>query len=241
MADYLISFTISEINLIKDALSVLGLFVLIALTSLIKKLPLPSWTLRKIDHILFLVYFGILRFFHCNFYDILIVFAVSVALVLFFSVLPPVRLLNFVLVKDTREGEPLTDLLTNLLLTSASLIFVFFLTLDIPWAFIIAAFSLGLGDGLGEVVGKRYGMTHHKFRRNKTLEGSIAVLFGLLLSFVIVFLLYPFLVFTVKNIFFILLVSLVGTLLEAFCVKFMDNLLLPIWMGVSTIVLFPAV
>lgn len=233
---YALVFDLYSLNLILDILSILGLYLFLFLSLSLWKTNLPNWALRKFDHITFLAYFGILRYLHNNFYDIIIVFVGSVIVFVILSLLPQVRLISRLLDKDTRVDGTTKELFFNVLITAATLVYLFFLSMNAPWSFISAVFSLGFGDGLGEIVGRIFGTVEYSVKTVKTLEGSTAVFIGVTGSIFLSLTLYsiPVLEYVIT----ILAIAFVGCLIEAICSDFYDNLFIPLWVGVVVFLVF---
>ncbi|MHA1303949.1 MAG: hypothetical protein ACTSQE_03480 [Candidatus Heimdallarchaeaceae archaeon] len=232
----IMSFEFEQFDWLLILLSVLGLYCIFAISYFIKKSNLPSWAIRKVDHCVFLTYFGVLRIFNNNFYEILIIFIISITLFGIFSFIPQVGLYDKFVKSDSREGEKEEDLITNVSLTALSLILLFFLSLDKPYAFVAGVFSLGIGDGLGEVVGKSYGIIRYKVGNYKTVEGSVAVFIGTLLSLVITFMIYGLPI--VECVTVLIALAFMSMFFEGVSTKFFDNIIIPLSVGISIIVLF---
>lgn len=90
---------------------------------------------------------------------------------------------------------------------------------------------LGWGDGLAPVFGKRFGKHKFKILSDKSIEGSVA------------FLIFGFIGALVFNLIFgvqidyklLLLITLFATLIEAISPKDLDNLLIPVGVGIAVI------
>lgn len=88
---------------------------------------------------------------------------------------------------------------------------------------------LGWGDGLAPVFGKRFGKHKFNILSEKSIEGSLAFLiFGILGA-----VLFNYIFFTDVNIYLILIVGLIATILEAASPRDLDNLIIPL--GISIV------
>ncbi|UJG41945.1 MAG: hypothetical protein K9W45_05635 [Candidatus Heimdallarchaeum aukensis] len=227
-------FDYKEMNWVSIFLSVLGLAFLFLASFLLSKTKLCSWRKRKLDHMSFLLYIGILRALNTNFYDILAIFFISVLIVGILSIIPSIKLFDFFISKDHRIDEPKKELGINIILTALMLIYVFFITLDSPFAFVGGIFVLSLGDGMGELVGRSFGKS--KVIRNypKTLEGSFAVFLGSLTALTITYYMYK--ISIIENFLIIFLLAIFATVLEFICKNLFDNLYIPL--SISVIIYF---
>ncbi len=235
--EIIMSFNPLNLNWLVISLSVAGLYLLIVISLLTKKSSLNSWIKRKIDHSMFLTYFAIIRIFNNNFYDILLIFFIS-----FFAFgllsLPPISLYKRFIEADTRDDEKHEEFVVTVSLTAFTLILLFFYSLDKPYAFVASILSLGLGDGLGEVVGRSYGTFVYKnsLGNYKTLEGSTAVFIGTLIAFILTFIIYG--IEVESNLALILGLALIVMILEALSIKYMDNIIIPLGLGILILLLF---
>ncbi len=91
--------------------------------------------------------------------------------------------------------------------------------------------SGAFGDGAGEIIGRRLGKIKYKIFVEKSLEGSIAVFVGVVLSIVISFAIYDMM--TISNIWKIFVASIIGTGFEALNYAGLDNATLPLSVAVS--------
>jgi phytol kinase len=111
-------------------------------------------------------------------------------------------------------------------------LFTFFIGENKAYQFIgaIAMLTLGYGDGLAAVIGKRFGKT--KWIQGKSLEGSL-VMFAAT-AVVTTFVIFTYQPPIANPGFMILIVPLVATLIEMFTPKGLDNLSVPL--GVTLLV-----
>lgn len=91
----------------------------------------------------------------------------------------------------------------------------------------LAIFSLSFGDGLASLVGKIYGQKHFKLVRKKTFEGSLACFIAVFVSTL----------FVLKNFWQSLVIALVATITELIPLKNLDNIVIPLLVGLSGILL----
>jgi len=96
---------------------------------------------------------------------------------------------------------------------------------------LIAMGILGWGDGLAPVFGKRFGKHKFYILSEKSMEGSLAFLiFGILGAILLNLIFHAGL-----NLYFILIIGLIATIIEAVSPKDLDNLLIPL--GISIVYL----
>ncbi|KYC43568.1 phosphatidate cytidylyltransferase [Scytonema hofmannii PCC 7110] len=90
---------------------------------------------------------------------------------------------------------------------------------------IVAMASLGWGDGIAPIVGRRVGRIKYTILSSKTLEGSLSMLvFAFIASVFFVWLVTP----NQVNFMRIFLLALVATLIEGCSPKEVDNILIPV-------------
>ncbi|RLG13059.1 hypothetical protein DRN69_06205 [Candidatus Pacearchaeota archaeon] len=224
-------FDYKEMNWVLVLLSILGLAILFLSSFLLSKTKLSSWRKRKLDHISFLLYIGALRALNSNFYDILAIFLISVLIVGILSIIPSVKLFDFFVSKDHRIDEPKKELSVNIILTALMLIYVFFITLDVPFAFVGGIMVLSLGDGMGELVGRSFGKSKIIRNYTKTIEGSLAVFLGSLTALTITYYIYQ--ISIIENFIVIFLLAIFATVLEFICKNLFDNLCIPLLISIS--------
>ena len=105
------------------------------------------------------------------------------------------------------------------------LAFVFF---DQPYVIAVGIVAMSYGDGFASLIGRKYGKHEYNiFGDTKTIEGSIAMFLTLIitlwiaLSYYVVVIGYPS---SIANIWIIVLVSFVATVVEGITPKGLDNL-----------------
>ncbi len=126
----------------------------------------------------------------------------------------------------TRTGNPKELLLGPLFFTlSMEYIGIFHFMTFIG---VVVMGYLGWGDGIAPYIGGKYGK--HKYKllgREKSIEGSIAVLlaglFGSILLYILVFYSFP----TATQLLWIFILGVIATLVEAVSPSDVDNLLIP--------------
>ena len=126
----------------------------------------------------------------------------------------------------TRTGNP-KELLLGPLFFTLSMEFigiVYFMT----YIGVVTMGYLGWGDGLAPYIGSKYGK--HKYKllgREKSIEGSLAVfIFGFLGS-LLLYLLVFFSIPTITEIYHMILLGIIVTIVEAVSPSDVDNLLIP--------------
>jgi len=138
--------------------------------------------------------------------------------------LPPIYFLQQLTEMSARDGESQFLVLINGITTSGGVITLLILFFDYKWVYFAAVLCVAIGDGLGEFIGRPYGKHKYKIFSQKSLEGSFGVFFGSLVGGTGSIL--AFQVFSLHYFLIILLASLAVTLVEAFSVVFLDNLIM---------------
>jgi len=144
---------------------------------------------------------------------------------------PVVFLKNSALGARSSEGHPY-----GLVMYSISWTLIAYFLFNDLYAASIAIAAMSFGDGMGEVVGRRFGRREYMFHR--TLEGSFAVFVGVLMSILILYWFYFELIDyhgssppELLPVFAIVIGALV-TLLEAITPGAADNLVIPLAVAV---------
>lgn len=206
------------------ALGILGICLLM------DRYEIPYWIIRKFAHISGIALVAGSMVVLENFWLIWFVFFFGLTVACLLTI-PPIRLLTRIASLTTRKEEPNTLIVINVAITALTLMSLYF----IPQAqgivqteiFLSSAIVIALGDGLGELIGRPYGMHEYEIFNKKSVEGSIGVFLGSFLGMVGIFLFItevPWLT--------LLIISIVVTFIEAFSIGFSDNLLMPIFTSV---------
>lgn len=184
---------------------------------------------RKLVHILT----GGIVFFWWSFDTAIIMAGLAalpfVALLLLATPRSPVRFLReSPLGVRSAEGHPY-----GLVMYATSWTIIAYFMFDHLYAASLAIAAMSFGDGMGELVGRRFG--RHVFMPHRSVEGSLAVLIGTLVSFLVVTWFYfdvvsyaggggpPEFVFA-----FAAAIAVLVTLLEAATPGSVDNLVIPL-------------
>jgi phytol kinase len=97
---------------------------------------------------------------------------------------------------------------------------------------IVALMMLCGGDGLADIIGKRYGNKKLPWSGSKSWAGSLAMFLGGTIFSILVLLVFEgsgyFHLFNENNLVYILLIGLICTIVESFPVKEFDNLTVPV-------------
>ncbi len=209
-----------------------GPVIIVLLTVKLRERGVPSWGARKFSHIFGNTLAAIYMLLSQNFWAIFYILIMSLLIGLALS-LTPVRLLQRSTEMTMREGEHKWLMVTNIAVTtSTSVLYYGFLSLlgwDYPIVVICGIFSMSIGDGLGEVVGRPFG--RHKFRvfSEKSVEGSLAVFLGSFISF-ITGALFTYQV-NINVIVILLLLAFLTMVIEMASWLFLDNVILPFVVG----------
>ena len=132
-----------------------------------------------------------------------------------------------------REGEHKWLMVANTAVTtSTSILYYGYLSLlgwDYPIVVICGIFSMSIGDGLGEVVGRPFGRYKFRIFSEKSVEGSLAVFLGSFISFV-TGALFTYRI-SVNVVLILLLLAFVTMVIEMSSWLFLDNVILPFAVG----------
>jgi len=187
----------------------------------------PSWSIRKFIHTLGLIIVGVYASYLETLSEILIVLFMFLTILLVFTLIPRVNLFFTLIEMGTRQGEKEVDSIINTTLTSTGMIILLLVFFDVRWIFLAGALSVGLGDGLGEFIGKPYGK--HKFNiiSPKSVEGSIGVFAGTFIGVLFAFLSLNSTSLNDYELLILIIASLTAMIIEALSISFMDNILMP--------------
>jgi len=180
-----------------------------------------NWFVRKYVHSVGLVTAGLYAALLPSLNQLLLLVASLIVTVAILS-LPPVRFLYHLTRMGTREGESQFLLFINGISTSVGAILLIIIFFDHKWVFLAAIYSVAIGDGLGEFIGRPFGRHKYKLVNEKSIEGTIAVFLGSFVSgilAVVIFYQFNLTIFLV-----ILLASVIVTLIEAVSILFIDNI-----------------
>lgn len=128
------------------------------------------------------------------------------------------------------EGHPY-----GLVLYATSWTLVAYLLFDHLFAASVAIAAMSFGDGMGEVVGRRYG--RHRYMRRRTVEGSVAVFAATSVSVLVLHWFYfgviGYAQGTTPDMLLVFAASVAGmvTCLEAATPGEVDNLVIPLFIG----------
>ena len=188
----------------------------------------PQWFTRKLIHTFGLFIVGLYGSFLNNFSEVLTVLLIFLIILAIFSIIPQIRMFQELIRMGTRKGERQIESLINTTLTAVSILTLMAISFtDNRHFFFAGVLSVAIGDGLGEFIGKPYGMHKYRIFANKSYEGSIGVFFGTLIGCIIAFLSFDLTIFSSDVITLFIIASLVATLIEAFSVSFIDNITMP--------------
>ncbi len=215
--------------------SILAYILFFTLYLVDSRYDLPQWFMRKTIHSIGNVMIGVFIGLLIDPWKVIQALIIFLVLLALFS-LPPVRLLQFLLVKSTRKGETRLETFITVALTSISLLVLYFVFQGekLVW-FLSGIFVLAIADGFGEFVGRPFGK--HKYvaiasllssePRFKSIEGSIGVFLGSVLGITLAFLLTQTLLLNLSIILLIFLIAVIVTILEGLSTSFIDNIVLP--------------
>ncbi len=207
---------------------------------------LPQWFMRKTIHSIGNIMIGVFIGLLVEPWKVIQALTIFLILLAIFS-LPPIRLLQFLLIKSTREGETRLETFVTVALTSASLLALYFVFQreNLVW-FLAGIFVLAIADGFGEFVGRPFGK--HKYvspmsllsskPRYKSIEGSVGVFLGSALGIILAFLISQIPLGEFRTVLLIVLISAIVTILEALSTSFVDNIVLPWSVAIMGYLLF---
>lgn len=157
--------------------------------------------------------------------ELIIYLGIFLVSVLIFSVIPQIQLIQNLIYMGTRVGERELVSLINTTLTVLAAIILLLVVGEEKWIFFAGVMSVALGDGLGEFIGKPLGKHQYNIFSKKSIEGSIGVFVGSYLGGLLALLVFQF--FSWWIVFLLIISSAVATIIEAFSVSFVDNVLMP--------------
>ncbi len=212
-------------------------FAVLSLIFVLKMLKFKRWQVRKLGHMFLHFYVAFLPYFFTNIFDVIIVLLLVIGTLSILSLLPPFRIFQRIYDECTREGEQKWLLIVNSLSTGIVVLVIFLVFHDKLYIFSSAVLSVSLGDGMGEMIGRPYGRIKYKIFEERSLEGSLCVLIGIFVSIIIAFGFHSMLNatgFWWKAV----VVSAIGTIVEACNYRFIDNTTLPISIALALFLLF---
>lgn len=213
-----------------------ALFASFYVPFLLKALKFGDWQRRKIGHMVLHTTLGIFPVFLRNLFDLLICLIIMVIIVIIISLIPQIRFAPRIVEYTTRSGEPKLEMSLNAALTATTVLVLLIIFIDRLYIYTGAVLALSLGDGLGEMIGRPLGRIKYKIIEEKSLEGSLSVFIGIFIALLIGF--------AANSMFYqiiywkILVISLVGTIIEALNYKFIDNLTVPTSVALLLYLLF---
>lgn len=220
-------FSVGEI-LLYIVMAVLS-YSIFGLAALLVKKGAPHWVPRKTVHTLGMTIIAIYSVVVRTPLAVLIIGGI-VIVIAFLLNMTRLNFIEWMAKATTRENEHWIETVGNTAMTTITIVSLYFYNWNFspfyPSIYLTAVFSLAWGDGLAEFVGRKYGRISYKILGNKTLEGSLTVLF---ITFI--FGLVSFTIFheiTSQIIAALFLASVIAALVEAVAIKVFDNLLIPV-------------
>ncbi|MBY9000195.1 MAG: hypothetical protein KGD64_04720 [Candidatus Heimdallarchaeota archaeon] len=186
----------------------------------------PLWVIRKSLHIPVTVIVAFLPYFTENLFDYVLVVICLFSLLILSSLIPQIRLIQRIFDSGLREKEKGVILAINNILSVCSVVLILFLFHEELYIYTSAVLSMSIGDGMGEIIGRPLGKIKYKIFHEKSLEGSLAVLCGIMISLVIAFGINKLL--TINIVWKLFVVSIIGTVVEALNYYGIDNTTLPL-------------
>ncbi|RMG26939.1 MAG: hypothetical protein D6732_20680 [Methanobacteriota archaeon] len=204
-------------------------YSIFGLAAFLAKKGAPHWIPRKTVHTLGMTIIAIYSVIVQDTGAILFIGGVVVTIALGLNM----TRLNFIewMAKATaRENEHWTETVGNLVITTLTLFSLYFYNKFnsplFPSIYLTAILSLAWGDGLAELVGRKFGRIKYRILGDKTLEGSLTVF---LVTFILGFFsFWAFNEITSHVLLALLLASMVASLVEAVAIRVFDNLLIPL-------------
>ena len=184
-----------------------------------------NWKIRKFIHTAGLFIGALYGTFLDTIFDLIILVVILLVTLIIFSV-PPLKIIQRLIIMGTREGEKEIIVFVNVCLTTLNVILLRLLFVENRWIFMAAVLSVSFGDGLGEFIGRPYGKHKYKVFSKKSLEGSLGVFFGSVVGGILSAIL--FINITLFIVFIIISASLTVTFIEAISYLFLDNLIMPL-------------
>ena len=201
-------------------------FAVLSLIFVLKMLKFKKWQVRKLGHMFLHFYVAFIPYFFTNIFDVIVVLLLVIGIIIILSLIPPINFVQRIYDECTREGEKKWILIVNSFSTGIVVLVMFLVFHDKLYIFTSAVLSVSLGDGMGEMIGRPYGRIKYKIFEERSLEGSLCVLIGIFVSIIITFGFHSML--NVQGFWWkAVVVSIIGTIVEACNYKFIDNTTLP--------------
>ncbi len=186
------------------------------------------WFIRKFIHVIGIMSVGLYSLLLFKIEAIIFVALLIGVIALALSFTP----LNFIITTakmTTRDGENWMETFVNFLSTFLAIVGLFYYLQNFPQYFraiyLTSVAALAFGDGLAELIGRRYGKIQYRIFTKKTIEGSVTVLTASFISGVLIFSFFD--VISAKVIWYLTISSFIAMVLEAVSLKFFDNLIIP--------------
>ncbi len=230
-------FDTTQVDWVFVTIAVAISIIVISIIFILKKLKFKKWQIRKLGHMSLHFYVAFIPYFFTNIFDVIIVVLLVVGILSLLSFIPPIRYLQRLYDDCTREGEKKWLLIVNSFSTGFVVLIIFLVFHDKLYIFTSAVLSVSLGDGMGEMIGRPYGRIKYKIFEERSLEGSLCVLIGIFVSLIIAFGFHSML--SVTGFWWkAVVVSIIGTIVEACNYKFIDNTTLPFSIALALFLLF---
>ncbi len=214
----------------------IALFASFYVPFFLRVLKFGEWQRRKIGHIVLHTTLAIFPVFLQNLFDLLICLTIMGVIVIIISFIPQIRFTQRIIEYTTRSGESKKGMSLNAALTATTVFVLLIIFIDQLHIYTGAVLALSLGDGLGEMIGRPFGRIKYKIIEEKSLEGSLSVFIGIFIGLLIGF--------AANSVFYqiiywkILVISIVGTIIEALNYKFIDNFTVPTSVALLLFLLF---
>lgn len=226
----------TQLNWVFVVVSLIVVFLTLGSVYLFAYLNYERWQVRKLSHMILHAVLAFFPYFIDNLFDLIITLGITMVLLLVLSLIPQIQFIPKIIEKCTREGDNNIQMIINATITSIAVLLVYVLFLEKPYVFTAAFLSVSLGDGLGEMIGRPYGKIKYRIFEERSLEGSIAVFVGTMLSIFVALAVNKMLAVDIW--WKIIVIALIGTIVEACNYKFSDNVTLPAIIALMMYLLF---
>ncbi len=204
---------------------------------ILKLMGLERWQIRKIGHTILNTVAAFIPYLFTNIFDLFLALIITIGTLLLFSLIPQIRILQRIFFLCSRNDNSPWELFINSTLMGAVMLLILWFFQDNLFVFTAAYLTVSLGDGLGELIGKPFGSIKYKILSEKSLEGSLGVLFGSLLGITIALAVNSMLGW--PGVWWkIIVVAVISMIVEALSFSFIDNITLPSSVTLALYLLF---
>ncbi len=152
-------------------------------------------------------------------------------------------LISDLLAAGSREFESKLNTFASSFMGLVAFSLTFLIFLERPEIFVASFLVVAWGDAAGEIIGRPYGgRCFRKLRKNKSIEGSIAVFIASLIAFIISLGVFSADTCPLCVMFQLIIIAFIITIVEAYSIGWTDNFVLPLLTAILLwIFIFPSI